>query len=107
MWGTSPARWFTMARDIPYNALMRRRMCFLLVAVAVALSQTVIATAGSFSHVGVHPDAAAQPTSTGKVLATLKGFNGKIYAGFGDYGSNTGPIGIRPFDPLTNTFGSR
>ena len=64
------------------------------------------AQAAEFVLVGTHPDAAAQPTSTGKVLAALEAFNGKIYAGFGDYNANTGRIGIRPFNPATNTFGS-
>ena len=66
-----------------------------------------LVTGGTFELVGTHPDASAQPTSTGKVLAALEAFNGKIYAGFGDYNANTGPIGIRAFDPATDTFGSR
>ncbi|MEX2217944.1 MAG: GC-type dockerin domain-anchored protein [Phycisphaerales bacterium] len=65
------------------------------------------AWAGDFTLLGTHPDAAAQPTSTGRSLHTLQPFNGKIYAGFGDYGANSGPIGIRPFNPGTNTFGGR
>ncbi len=60
---------------------------------------------GTFDLVAAHPDAAAQPTAVGKTLAALAAFNGKIYAGFGDYDTNTGPIGIRAFDPVTRTFG--
>jgi hypothetical protein len=67
----------------------------------VALAQ------GTFNVVGTHPDAINQSTATGKTLAALTAFNGKIYAGFGDYNSNTGPIGIRAFNPATNTFSSR
>jgi hypothetical protein len=58
----------------------------------------------SFTLLGTHPQAAAQTTSNGKRIGTLKAFNGKIYAGFGDYNANTGPIAITPFDPATNSF---
>lgn len=63
-----------------------------------------VAAAGTFNVVGTHPDAILQSTSTGKTLSALAAFNGKIYAGFGDYNSNTGPIGIRSFNPTTDTF---
>lgn len=62
------------------------------------------AAGGAFVPVGVHPDAAAQPTATGRIIATLKPWQGRLWAGFGDYTANTGPIGIRAFDPLTQTF---
>ena len=62
---------------------------------------------GEFVQVGVHPDAITQATSTGRMLQTLKAFAGKVYAGYGDYNTNTGPIGIRAFDPATNTFGAQ
>jgi hypothetical protein len=58
----------------------------------------------SFTLAGTHPQAAAQPTSVGKSIISLKGFNGKLYAGFGDYGANSGPIAVTPYDPATNTF---
>ncbi len=54
--------------------------------------------------VGIHPQAANQPTAAGKKLYTLVPWNGKLYAGYGDYGANTGPISISPFDPVTRTF---
>ncbi len=38
------------------------------------------------------------------MLNFLKYWNGKVYAGYGDYGTNTGPIAITPFDPSTKTF---
>lgn len=62
--------------------------------------------AGSYTLVGTHPFAAAQSTAQGKILAALYPFNGKLYVGFGDYGANTGPINIAPYDPATNTFSS-
>ncbi len=54
--------------------------------------------------VGVHPGAAAQSTATGRMLVTLFPWKGKLYAGYGDYGANTGPIAIMGFDPATRTF---
>jgi probable HAF family extracellular repeat protein len=60
--------------------------------------------AAPFTLIATHPDAAAQPTASGQILATLKPFNGKLYAGFGNYTSDDGPIGIRAFDPVTGQF---
>ena len=51
----------------------------------------------SFVKLATHPQAAAQPTAMGKTIATLKAWNGALYSGFGDYGTNTGPIAITPF----------
>ena len=76
---------------------MRRLVFFALLA-------STPAAAGDFVLVAVHPDAAAQPPS-GRTLLTLKAWNGRLYAGYGDYGNNTGPIGIRAFDPATAAFG--
>jgi hypothetical protein len=59
---------------------------------------------GTFTRLGVHPAAAAQSTSVGKVLRKLQGFEGKIYAGFGDYGANTGMIAITPYVLATSAF---
>jgi hypothetical protein len=61
-------------------------------------------TLGDFSYVATHPQANLQPTVMGKKILTLKSYNGKLYAGYGDYGANTGPINVTPFDPLTNAF---
>ncbi|HVL33260.1 MAG TPA: hypothetical protein VM600_06730 [Actinomycetota bacterium] len=47
----------------------------------------------------VHPQAAVQPTRGGRTLSHLFAFEGRIYAGYGDYGRNTGPIAINPFVP--------
>jgi hypothetical protein len=48
--------------------------------------------------VGTHPQARLQATAVGKTLTTLQSWNGKLYSGFGDYGANTGPIALTPFD---------
>ena len=54
-----------------------------------------------FELAATHPDAAI-----GKSIQTLKPFHGKLYAGYGDYFTNTGPIADRAFEPATGTFGS-
>jgi hypothetical protein len=59
-----------------------------------------------FELLGTHPQAAAQSTAAGKTIYTLKPYNGQIYAGYGDYNANTGPIAITPFDPVTQSFGN-
>jgi hypothetical protein len=61
-------------------------------------------TVGDFTYLATHPQAAVQSTAEGKILMALQAWSGKLYAGFGDYGTNTGPIAITPFDPTTNTF---
>lgn len=57
-----------------------------------------------FTEVGVHPEANAQPTTVGKTLRDLAVKDGRLYAGYGDYGVNTGPIHINPFNLGTHTF---
>lgn len=49
----------------------------------------------------LHPQAAAQPTTTGRIIAELHAYDGRIYAGYGDYGENTGPVVIASLDPDT------
>jgi hypothetical protein len=61
--------------------------------------------AGTFIDRGAHPDAKKLSTEKGRTLWTLEGWNGRLYAGFGDaYTSNEGPIPITPWDPATQTF---
>lgn len=55
---------------------------------------------------GTHPDAVNQPTALGRSLTALHTRNGKVWAGFGDPFSNTGPITARHFDPVTGTWTS-
>src|SRR5688572_31689862 len=57
-----------------------------------------------FITIGTHPGATAQNTNTGKQIATLFPWNGKLFAGYGDYGANTGPIDIYAFDPDSQSF---
>ncbi len=58
----------------------------------------------AFTLVGTHPRAVRQPSTRGETLNTLEAWRGRIYAGYGDYGDNTGPISIMPFDPVSRTF---
>lgn len=46
-----------------------------------------------------HGWAAAQPTFAGQRLVDLEVHEGKVWAGYGDYGANTGPITLAAFDP--------
>ncbi len=51
-----------------------------------------------------HPRAGRQSTDRGKRIGALTAWKGRIYSGYGDYGANTGPIAISPYDPATGTF---
>lgn len=56
------------------------------------------------TRLGLHPEAAAQATPTGRRIATLEYAFGWLFAGYGDYGVNTGPITLRGLDPDTRAF---
>jgi hypothetical protein len=60
--------------------------------------------AGDFEPLGVHPDAALQPTPRGRTVATLFGWQGRIYTGYGDIDANTGPIAVTSWDPAAGAF---
>jgi len=49
--------------------------------------------------------AVAQPTAAGKAIATLQVFDGRLYAGYGDFTADTGPIDIVPIDLATGRIG--
>lgn len=61
-------------------------------------------SASGWTLLGVHPEAAAQPTQPGRRIIELEVFAGALYAGYGDYNANTGPIAINPFDLSSGTF---
>lgn len=61
-------------------------------------------TGCSWKLLGVHAQAAAQPTATGKALVTLCPWQGKLYVGYGDYQQNTGPIDVTAWDPALGAF---
>lgn len=91
--------------------LLRNRLTFLYLIPALSfigvfsiLSPKVFATNLSFTELGTHPQAAAQRTATGRTINKLQIFNGKLYAGYGDWNANTGPIAINPFNLTTDQF---
>ena len=47
----------------------------------------------------------AQPTAVGRAIATLQVFDGRLYAGYGDFTADTGPIAITPIDLATGRIG--
>jgi hypothetical protein len=57
-----------------------------------------------FVPLGVHPGAAEQPTRTGRIVATLFPWEGRLYAGYGDINANTGPIAVSPYHPDPGSF---
>ncbi|MCA9344462.1 hypothetical protein KC946_01365, partial [Candidatus Saccharibacteria bacterium] len=96
-----------MRKQIKLSAVIGTCLIFALLLLAVSAVSPVNAANSvtlSFTELATHPQAAAQSTSTGKQINKLKIFNNKLFVGFGDYGSNTGPISINPFDLTTNSF---
>jgi hypothetical protein len=101
----------------PFLAGRLRYRCRLAAAAAVAILAGVatlsvspadgLAQSGGFELVGTHPQASEQPTSRGRTLNFLKYWNGAIYAGYGDYSANTGPIAITPFALPSDQFAAQ
>ncbi len=80
-------------------------LLFLVVFGVVGVKLMSLTNATAFQYVGTHPQAITQPeTTSGRQLKSLAAWNGKIYAGYGDYNSNTGPVYLTPYDPATNSF---
>ena len=90
-----------LLRATVLRGLSRRALVAALAAFAV---RTAPGEEGSWSELGTHVWAAAQPTATGRTLGALQGWNGKLYVGYGDYGANTGPIHVMAFDPARAAF---
>jgi hypothetical protein len=83
------------------NSRLARRLllCLALASVlGLLLGAPSTADARRFVFKGTHPHASLQPTAVGRTVVTLQSWNGKLYSGFGDYGANTGPIAVTPFD---------
>ena len=79
---------------------MQARLAVLLLCVAGGRA-AVIPNDGQFVLVGTHPDAVQQPSgSYCRHLRKLAGYDGKLYAGYGDeaYNNNegSGPIALTP-----------
>jgi hypothetical protein len=76
---------------------------FFKLVITSALAMVLIASSGigpgsALGVVVVHPQAASQSTPVGKTISALEPWNGRLYAGYGDYTVNTGPITINAFD---------
>lgn len=57
------------------------------------------ASGSTFRSLGVNSFATRQPTASGRRIVDLEMFEGNLYAGFGDWSQNTGPIQISSLDP--------
>ena len=77
------------------------------VAALVAISAATPATKEQTRPVllGRIEPAFAQKTPVGKQIATLEVFNGRMYAGYGDYSADSGPIAIVAVDLATGAIG--
>jgi hypothetical protein len=82
----------------------RTRQVTRFIAAVAIISAGLVAPAGAarrasaplptFTFLADHPWAEAQPTATGRQIVDLQEHDGRIYAGYGDYSANTGPITI-------------
>jgi hypothetical protein len=79
---------------------------FAIAGVGYLVASHATTPAPVFTYLANHPQSSLQPTYHGRIIYALTAFNGKLYSGYGDYGANTGPIAITPFDPSSNTFAS-
>lgn len=61
-------------------------------------AQPGTAEAPEWTQVATHPEASQQPTQTGRTLVDLAVVGDRLYAGYGDYAQNTGPIAVDPSD---------
>lgn len=67
--------------------------------VPAAAGKPAASTTNQMTFVARHPWAAAQPTTAGRQLSELQVHSGKVWAGYGDYAANTGPIVLAAADP--------
>lgn len=70
-----------------------------VLAVATSAGDAFAARRGSFRLAGIHKWAAEQPTAAGRQIVDLQVHAGRVYAGYGDYDANTGPITIASLGP--------
>jgi hypothetical protein len=52
--------------------------------------------------IATHPHAAMQDSALGANLVDTRGWNGRVYFGYGDIDQNTGPIVISSYDPTAD-----
>lgn len=85
------------------------RIRAVLAAVAMVIATLALPTSNAssapvFTEFAAHPSIAAQPES-GRSIKDLAVKGGKLYAGYGDYSGNTGPIDIATVDLETGVTG--
>ena len=64
------------------------------------LATAGVVQAGKVDNVATFEQIVAKPTAWGREVQELQSFNGKIYAGYGDWNAN-GRINIQVYDPAT------
>ena len=74
-----------------------------LLSIAIFLCCSTNALA-AFSFVANHPYAIKQPTYLGRTIQQLQAYEGVIYAGYGDWYHNTGPVRICKLIPASKRF---
>lgn len=65
---------------------------------------TVNAGPLGFTVIGTHPQAQAQSSADGRSLQDLMVKGNLLYAGYGDWQLNTGPVALHPFNMDTQSF---
>lgn len=95
------------------NKSVVKALLFTVVAVSIVTLGTILAVnrndvhaAGgmTFSLLATHPEANVQSTTRGKTITDLSVDGTTLYTGYGDYGVNTGPVHINPFNLTTGSF---
>ena len=84
---------------------MRAAACACLAALVAMAGATPTEQQTRSVLVGRIEPAFEQKTPVGRQIATLEVFNGRIYAGYGDYSADAGPIAILPIDLATGAIG--
>lgn len=83
-------------------AAVVRRFAAIIVMVVACSEDPVQSTV--VEVIAVHPEAAAEETEDGRTLHDLAVLDGRIYAGYGDWDQNTGPVVINPFEVASGRF---
>jgi hypothetical protein len=76
-------------------------------AVVAILSLSPAQAADSIKYIGLHPHAREQPTTQGRLINVIDGFEGKIYFGYGDTVNDTGPIVLSSYEPRSGAWEDR
>lgn len=72
-----------------------------MLVVADPIGASTESVPGAATELATHAWAAGQPTAQGRQILDLEVHDGKVWAGYGDYGANTGPITLAAYDPTS------